>query len=51
MMSELIDKCENEWDQDNNPLNYKLKKTKGSIDTSIFSRLRISHNNNKNVFG
>ena len=51
MMSELIDRCENGWDQDNNPLNYKLKKTKGSIDTSIFSRLRISHNNNKNVFG
>ena len=51
MMSELVDRCENGYDQDNNPLNYELKKTKGSVDTSIFSRLRTIHSNDNNVFG
>ena len=51
MMSELIDSCENGLDHDNNPLQYKLKKTEGSIDTSIFSRLRSIHSNDRNVFG
>ena len=51
MMSELVDRCENGYDQDNNPLNYELKKTKGNVDTSIFSRLRKVHNNDNNVFG
>jgi sarcosine oxidase, subunit beta len=51
MMSELILECENGLDHDNNPLEYKLKKTNNAINTNIFSRLRTNHNNNKNVFG
>ena len=49
MMSELILECENGLDHDNNPLEYKLKKTNNAINTNIFSRLRTNHNNNKNV--
>lgn len=51
MMSELIENCENGIDHDKDPLQYKLKKTDGTIDTSIFSRLRSVHSNDKNVFG
>jgi len=51
LMAELVESCENGLDQDNNPVQYKLKKTKGSIDTSIFSRLRSVHNTDNNVFG
>jgi len=51
LMAELVEQCENGLDHDNNPLNYKLKKTKGTIDSSMFSRLRNTHSNDKNVFG
>ena len=51
MMSELVDRCENGYDQDKNPLQYELKKTSGTVDTSIFSRLRTVHSNDNNVFG
>ena len=51
LMSQLVDYCENGIKHDILPMEYKLKKTEGSIDTSIFSRLRESHQNNRNVFG
>ena len=51
MMAELVEECENGLDHDNNPLEYKLKKTSGSINTNMFSRLRSVHNNDRNVFG
>ena len=51
MMAELVEECENGLDHDNNPLIYKLKKTKGTINTKMFSRLRPVHSNDRNVFG
>ena len=51
MMSELVEECENGLDHDNNPLIYKLKKTEGTINTKMFSRLRSVHSNDRNVFG
>lgn len=51
MMAELVEECENGLDHDNNPLIYKLKKTDGTINTQIFSRLRPVHSNDRNVFG
>ena len=51
MMAELIEDCENGFDHDTHSLQYKLKKTEGTINTSLFSRLRTIHNNDKNVFG
>ena len=51
MMTELVEECENGLDHDNNPLQYKLKKTAGTINTQLFSRLRTIHDNELNVFG
>ena len=51
MMAELVEECENGLDHDNNPLIYKLKKTEGTINTKMFSRLRSVHSNDRNVFG
>ena len=51
MMGELVEECENGLDHDNNPLIYKLKKTEGTINTKMFSRLRSVHSNDRNVFG
>jgi sarcosine oxidase, subunit beta len=51
MMAELVEECENGLDHDNNPLIYKLKKTEGTINTKMFSRLRPVHSNDRNVFG
>ena len=51
MMAELIEDCENGVEHDTEPLQYKLKKTEGTIDTKLFSRLRTVHNNDRNVFG
>ena len=52
MMTEMIKACEDGADQDTNPLQFKLKHTGLSINTSAFSRLReINKNSSFSVIG
>eukprot|EP01010_Urceolus_cornutus_P004637 NODE_746_length_1375_cov_88.785822_g562_i0.p1 GENE.NODE_746_length_1375_cov_88.785822_g562_i0~~NODE_746_length_1375_cov_88.785822_g562_i0.p1 ORF type:complete len:321 (+),score=41.32 NODE_746_length_1375_cov_88.785822_g562_i0:374-1336(+) len=50
MMSEIITRCENGTDQDAEPLQFRLRQTGNTLDTSIFSRLRSLLATSSSVF-
>jgi sarcosine oxidase, subunit beta len=54
LMNELIDKCEckdSDWDHDNDPLQFQLKFTGGTVNTGNFSRKRKFLNTTASVLG